>query len=292
MPGALRVERVDEGDARRGLDLAAEPRLAARRARRRRARASGCSTSAPRRAGRRRSSARRGRRGREAPGPRARAGGELRRLGATNVRVVNADALELPPSSAASTACSSTRRARASACSPRGPTCAGARSRCRSSSASCCAPRPSACGRAARSSTPSARSTRTRTRRSSTRAGLEVEPLGEEWPQFAHPRRPEFLLTLPHRAPHVRLLHRPAAIIRRMSWRRLGPHRRGRAVALRGRLLAARRAGRGAAARRVPRLPLRRRRRPLHPAGHDGPDRAQVDRAARPRARAACSTAT
>jgi 16S rRNA (cytosine967-C5)-methyltransferase len=29
-------------------------------------------------------------------------------------------------------------------------------------------------------------------------SGLEVEPLGEEWPQFAHPRRPEFLLTLPH----------------------------------------------------------------------------------------------
>ena len=29
--------------------------------------------------------------------------------------------------------------------------------------------------------------------------GLEVEPLGGEWPQFAHPRRPEFLLTLPHR---------------------------------------------------------------------------------------------
>jgi 16S rRNA (cytosine967-C5)-methyltransferase len=30
-------------------------------------------------------------------------------------------------------------------------------------------------------------------------SGLEVEQLGEEWPQFAHPRRPEFLLTLPHR---------------------------------------------------------------------------------------------
>jgi 16S rRNA (cytosine967-C5)-methyltransferase len=30
-------------------------------------------------------------------------------------------------------------------------------------------------------------------------AGLEPEPLGEEWPQFAHPRRLEFLLTLPHR---------------------------------------------------------------------------------------------
>jgi len=30
-------------------------------------------------------------------------------------------------------------------------------------------------------------------------AGLEPEPLGEAWPQFAHPTRPEFLLTLPHR---------------------------------------------------------------------------------------------
>jgi 16S rRNA (cytosine967-C5)-methyltransferase len=30
-------------------------------------------------------------------------------------------------------------------------------------------------------------------------SGLEIEPLGEEWPQFLHPRRPEFLLTLPHK---------------------------------------------------------------------------------------------
>jgi 16S rRNA (cytosine967-C5)-methyltransferase len=30
-------------------------------------------------------------------------------------------------------------------------------------------------------------------------SGLEVESLAEEWPQFVHPRRPEFLLTLPHR---------------------------------------------------------------------------------------------
>jgi 16S rRNA (cytosine967-C5)-methyltransferase len=30
-------------------------------------------------------------------------------------------------------------------------------------------------------------------------AGLEPEPLGWEWPQFAHPKRPEFLLTTPHR---------------------------------------------------------------------------------------------
>jgi len=29
--------------------------------------------------------------------------------------------------------------------------------------------------------------------------GLDVEPLGEDWPQYAHPKRPEFLLTLPHR---------------------------------------------------------------------------------------------
>jgi 16S rRNA (cytosine967-C5)-methyltransferase len=29
--------------------------------------------------------------------------------------------------------------------------------------------------------------------------GLAVEPLGDEWPQYAHPTRPEFLLTMPHR---------------------------------------------------------------------------------------------
>jgi 16S rRNA (cytosine967-C5)-methyltransferase len=30
-------------------------------------------------------------------------------------------------------------------------------------------------------------------------SGLEPDSLGEEWPQFAHPKRPEFLLTTPHR---------------------------------------------------------------------------------------------
>ena len=30
-------------------------------------------------------------------------------------------------------------------------------------------------------------------------AGLEIEPLGGEWPQYAHPTRPEFLLTRPDR---------------------------------------------------------------------------------------------
>jgi 16S rRNA (cytosine967-C5)-methyltransferase len=29
-------------------------------------------------------------------------------------------------------------------------------------------------------------------------SGLQVEPLADEWPQFRHPRRPEFLLTQPH----------------------------------------------------------------------------------------------
>lgn len=29
-------------------------------------------------------------------------------------------------------------------------------------------------------------------------SGLEAEPLGDEWPQYAHPKRPEFLLTTPH----------------------------------------------------------------------------------------------
>ena len=30
-------------------------------------------------------------------------------------------------------------------------------------------------------------------------SGLVTASLGEKWPEFAHPRRPEFLLTLPHR---------------------------------------------------------------------------------------------
>jgi len=30
-------------------------------------------------------------------------------------------------------------------------------------------------------------------------SGLAVDPLGVEWPQYAHPTRPEFLLTRPDR---------------------------------------------------------------------------------------------
>ena len=75
-------------------------------------------------------------RGRRRRGRTRRAPRELeanaRRLGATNVRVVHADGRDLPRRARrASTARSSTRRAPASACSPPGPTCAGARSRCR-----------------------------------------------------------------------------------------------------------------------------------------------------------------
>ena len=50
---------------------------------------------------------------------------------------------------------------------------------------------------------------------------------------------------------------------------RLDPDGRGRALALRGRLLAPRRADRRAAPRGRAHLPLRRRRRPLRRAGHD-----------------------
>ena len=40
---------------------------------------------------------------------------------------------------------------------------------------------------------------RRRERSGRRRVGPRAEPLGEEWPQFAHPKRPEFLLTTPHR---------------------------------------------------------------------------------------------
>ena len=92
--------------------------------------------------------------------------------------------------------------------------------------------------------------------------------------------RPEFLLTLPHvhgtsgffvaRLPRLR----PSRTCRR-GLAGLDPDGRDRAVALRGRLRAPRRADRGAAARRRARLPLRRRRRPLRRAGHDRADRAR-----------------
>ena len=89
-------------------------------------------------------------------------------------------------------------------------------------------------------------------------SGLAVEPLGEEWPQYAHPTRPEFLLTRPDRdRTSGFFIARLRTIEHELDG--LGPRRRGRAVAVRRRLRAPRRPGRRAARRGVPRLPLRRR---------------------------------
>ena len=133
------------------------------------------------------------------PGPRARA---ARRTRAGSARRTSASSTPTCAScrrARASTARSSTRRARASACWRGGPICAGARSRCPELQLELL------------------RAAAERTRPGGTivysvctlnadeneavvdASGLEVEPLGEEWPQFAHPKRPEFLLTTPHR---------------------------------------------------------------------------------------------
>ena len=66
---------------------------------------------------------------------------------------------------------------------------------------------------------------------------------------------------------------------------RLGARARDRAVDLRRRLLAARRAARDGDGRGRADLPVRRRRRTVRRADHDRADRPQVDLAARPRAR-------
>ncbi len=105
----------------------------------------------------------------------------VRRLGATNVRVVNAD-VRRARRIGASTGRSSTPHARASACSPGGPTCAGAQRPSPAFSSSC------------------SRAAAERTRLGGTilysvctlnadeneavvdASGLEPEPLGEEWP--------------------------------------------------------------------------------------------------------------
>ena len=122
----------------------------------------------------------------------------------------SADALELPPEltrlrpRARRRALLGPRRARRAA----RPALARP-SRCRSSSATSCASRPSASepGGTVVYSVCTINADENEAVVDAT--GLEAEPLGDEWPQFAHPRRPEFLLTLPHRAPHLGLLHRP-----------------------------------------------------------------------------------
>ena len=123
-----------------------------------------------------------------------------KRLGASNVRVVNADALYLPDDLGefdrvlVDAPCSGLG---VLAARPdlrwRGKPLPGAAARPARAS------RPSVCGRAARSSTRSARSTRTRTRRSSTRAASSPTRSARSGRSSRTPRRPEFLLTLPHR---------------------------------------------------------------------------------------------
>ena len=121
------------------------------------------------------------------------------RLGLANVTVVHADALELPPELTGfdrvlvDAPVLGARRARVPARS------ALARaSRCPSSSASCSRSPPSASGPGGTSRTPSARSTGSENEDVVDAAGLPSDDLGAEWPGFRHPRRPEFLLTLPH----------------------------------------------------------------------------------------------
>ena len=97
------------------------------------------------------------------------------------------------------------------------PTCAGAANRCRNYSATCCAWPRSGSSRAA-SVVYSVCTLNVEENEAIVDAsGLEAESLRSEWPQFAHPRRPEFLLTRPASRPHVGVLHRPPKI-KRMSW--------------------------------------------------------------------------
>ena len=170
----------------------------------------------------------RGRRRRDARGSRARARGEHRRLGATNVTVVDADALELPPE------LTGFDRALVDApCSGLGVLARRPDLRWRARPlpelqlALLHAAAASACGRAEPSSTRSARSTRTRTRPVVEASGLEPDPARRGVAGFRHPRRPEFLLTLPHvHGTSGFFVARPA--LRTISARGLGGLGRGR----------------------------------------------------------------
>ena len=121
-----------------------------------------------------------------------------RRLGATNVRVVNADVRELAESgfdrALVDAPCSGLGVLVAP---PRPPLARQAAARSSSSSSS--APRPSARGPGGSVVYSVCTLNADENEAVVDASGLEPEPLGEEWPQFAHPKRPEFLLTTPHR---------------------------------------------------------------------------------------------
>ena len=190
------------GVARERTRLAAEHRLAARRARSwAPCRVSASSTSALRRAARRSSSRRSPPRWSRSSSTQGGPASSRRRSRVTapptcvSSRRTRASSLA---TWAASTGSSWTRPARGSASSARGPTSAGAPDRCPSSSSSSCAPPSSGSRPAGRSRSPSARSTRLENEAVVDALGLSTDDLGAEWPEFRHPRRPEFLLTLPH----------------------------------------------------------------------------------------------
>jgi 16S rRNA (cytosine967-C5)-methyltransferase len=123
----------------------------------------------------------------------------VRRLGATNVRVVHADATDLPPE------LSGFDRALVDApCSGLGSLASRPDLRWRAR------PLPELQLALLRAATERVRPDGTivysvctlnedESERIVDASGLEVDPtLGDEWPQFRHPHRPEFLLTLPH----------------------------------------------------------------------------------------------
>ena len=199
VPGAFRVARVDERGACGRTRLAAEPRLATRGARRRFARRRARSRLLCRAGREGDDAARRRRRRRDQRGARARAGGERARLGATNVRVVRADATELPPE------LDGFDRALVDApCSGLGVLASRPDLRWRAT------PLPELQLALLRAAAERVKPGGTIVYSVCTlnadenetvvdASGLEIDPtLGDEWPQFRHPRRPEFLLTLPH----------------------------------------------------------------------------------------------
>ena len=276
IPGAYRVDRVDEeavaegrvwpqsrgsqlaglavgaATGERTLDLCAAPGGKATQARRR------------------------GRRGRAPRSACARAEENVRRLRATRCTVVHADATRLP-----SDLTGFDRALVDAPCSGLGvlaarPDLRWRGSRSRSCSSSCSRRRRA---REARRDRPLLRlhDARAETEEVVDASGLAVDPPSPTaWPQFRHP--PGRSSSRPCRTSTARAASSSPGYyrrLRRMGWNDWIRDRRDRAVALRSRLRAARRADRTSLARRAARLPLRRRRRALRPAGHDRAGRAR-----------------
>ena len=160
--------------------------------------ASASSTSAPRRAARPARCAVTSRRSRSTRTARASCARTSRRCAATDVTVVEADGTALPPELDRLRP----RARRRAVLRPRRPRAAAGPPLARDAAARAPARAPPLRGRARQAG----RDDRLlglhaqpgRVRGGRRRERPRVVPLGEEWPQFAHPSRPEFLLTLPH----------------------------------------------------------------------------------------------